>query len=317
LVIDEADRMVSQGSFKELGRILDAVQAANPMDEDDDEEDDADGDDEDADGDEAERMFGLPGVPGEAKVQMLSDDVMKQLEQQRGDGDDDDDANGSDTEEPPTKEMEDDEFEALANEQKGEDEDDSDADFSLPALPPVERQTFVYSATLTLPSPTPFTKSKGKKRPGVDIDGAIAEILEKARAKGKTKIVDLTNAEKAGKLISVAGAGSKESDKNIIAPVRQIKLPPGLELQAIKCTQLHKDSHLYAYLMTTTQGISGPCLVFCNSIAAVRRVGTTLETLGLPVRILHAQMQQVRTYMSMSSDSQSPVPTFCDEEENR
>jgi ATP-dependent RNA helicase DDX24/MAK5 len=315
LVIDEADRMVSQGSFKELGRILDAVQAANPMDEDDDEDDDAGGDeDDDEDGNEADRMFGLPGVPGEAKVQMLSDDVMKQLQQQRGEDNDDAD---SDDDEPPTKEMEDDEFEALANEQQGEDEDDSDADFSLPALPPVERQTFVYSATLTLPSPTPFTKSKSnKKRPGVDIDGAIAEILEKARSKGKTKIVDLTNAEKAGKLISVAGAGSKESDKKI-APVRQIKLPPGLELQAIKCTQLHKDSHLYAYLMTTTQGISGPCLVFCNSIAAVRRVGTTLETLGLPVRILHAQMQQVRTYMSMSSDSQSPVPTFCDEEENR
>jgi ATP-dependent RNA helicase DDX24/MAK5 len=293
LVIDEADRMVSQGSFKELGRILDAVQAANPMDADDDEdEDDAvsdNGDDEDA---EAERMFGLPGVPGEARVEMLSDDVMKKMQQQHGDddGDDENDSDDDENDEPVAKEMEDDEYEALTNGQQGEDDDDSDADFSLPALPPVERQTFVYSATLTLPSPTPFIKGKGKpkkKKTEEDkIDGAIAEILDKARAKGKTKIVDLTNAEKSGKAIAFAG------DKKVAA-VRQIRLPPGLELQAIKCTQLHKDSHLYAYLMTTAQGASGPCLVFCNSIAAVRRVGTTLETLGLPVRILHAQMQQV------------------------
>jgi ATP-dependent RNA helicase DDX24/MAK5 len=287
LVIDEADRMVSQGSFKELGRILDAVQAANPMDEDDEEEDDAvsdNGDDEDA---EAERMFGLPGVPGEARVEMLSDEVMKRMQQQHGD--EDDDENDSDDDEQSAKEMEDDEYEALTNGQQGEDDDDSDADFSLPGLPPVERQTFVYSATLTLPSPTPFIKGKPKKKKTEEdkIDGAIAEILDKARAKGKTKIVDLTNAEKSGKAIAFASGDKK------VAPVRQIRLPPGLELQAIKCTQLHKDSHLYAYLMTTTQGASGPCLVFCNSIAAVRRVGTTLETLGLPVRILHAQMQQV------------------------
>lgn len=308
LVIDEADRMVSQGSFKELGRILDAVQAANPMDEDDEDDDDAvdDNGDDDADGNEAERMFGLPGVPGEARVEMLSDDVMRQMQQQHGEGKDDDD-NASD-DEPSAKEMEDDEYEALTNEQQDDDEDDSDADFSLPALPPVERQTFVYSATLTLPSPTPFIKGKSKKKKAeVDkIDGAIAEILEKARAKGKTKIVDLTNAEKSGKVIAFAG------DKKV-APVRQIRLPPGLELQSIKCTQLHKDSHLYAYLMTTTQGISGPCLVFCNSIAAVRRVGTTLETLGLPVRILHAQMQQVRAPMSFDKFQYA---NSCDEEKN-
>jgi ATP-dependent RNA helicase DDX24/MAK5 len=289
LVIDEADRMVSQGSFKELGRILDAVQAANPMDEDDEDEDDAESDNGDNEDAEAERMFGLPGVPGEARVEMLSDDIMKQMQKQHGD-DGDDDENDSDDDKPVAQEMEDDEYEALANGQQGEDDDDSDADFSLPALPPVERQTFVYSATLTLPSPTPFIKGKGKpkkrKTEEDKIDGAIAEILDKARAKGKTKIVDLTSAEKSGKAIAFAG------DKKAAA-VRQIRLPPGLELQAIKCTQLHKDSHLYAYLMTTTQGASGPCLVFCNSIAAVRRVGTTLETLGLPVRILHAQMQQV------------------------
>merc|ERR1712070_111522 len=72
-------------------------------------------------------------------------------------------------------------------------------------------------------------------------------------------------------------------------------------LEQIKCTQRHKDSHLYAYLMTTEQGSSGPCLVFCNSIAAVRRVGSTFQTLGFNVRILHAHMQQRARFKAVES----------------
>lgn len=225
---------------------------------------------------------------------MLSDEILQLLQQQQGgekaDNDDEDNSEGDDdgdNDDEPDKEMEDDE---------SAEENDSDDEISLPALPPVERQTFVYSATLTLPSSVSYKKSK-KSKAGVDIDGAIAEILEKARSKGKTKVVDLTNCDKSVKGNNATAVGStKAGDKKV--PTRQIRLPPGLELQQIKCTQLHKDSHLYAYLMTTTQGTSGPCLVFCNSIAAVRRVGTTLETLSMPVRILHAQMQQVRLAMS-------------------
>ena len=43
-----------------------------------------------------------------------------------------------------------------------------------------------------------------------------------------------------------------------------------LSLCEIPHAQRHKDSHSYAYLVTTRQGSSGPCLVFCNSIAAVQ-----------------------------------------------
>ncbi|KAL7548783.1 hypothetical protein ACHAWF_012036, partial [Thalassiosira exigua] len=64
-------------------------------------------------------------------------------------------------------------------------------------------------------------------------------------------------------------------------------------LGEVRCAQRRKDSHVYAYLATTRQGSSGPCLVFCNSIAAVRRVGETFKALGLPAKTLHAQMAQV------------------------
>jgi len=138
---------------------------------------------------------------------------------------------------------------------------------------------FIYSATLTLPFTSLNEKRKRKARDG--LEGGIAEILDRTRAMGETKVIDLSS----NSMVSTNSSSRSQAG---------VRLPPGLVLEQVKCTQLHKDSHLYAYLMTTSQGASGPCLIFCNSIAAVRRVGKTLECLGMSVRILHAQMQQVR-----------------------
>eukprot|EP00522_Entomoneis_paludosa_P005391 CAMPEP_0172472264 /NCGR_PEP_ID=MMETSP1065-20121228/68248_1 /TAXON_ID=265537 /ORGANISM="Amphiprora paludosa, Strain CCMP125" /LENGTH=921 /DNA_ID=CAMNT_0013230395 /DNA_START=192 /DNA_END=2957 /DNA_ORIENTATION=+ len=281
LVIDEADRMIQQGSFPQLGRILDAVQQANPMDDDDsDDEDEFDEDEEDDD----DRLLGLPGVPGEAKLTMLNDNILAEIARQRGeDGEEE-------MLEPAVREMDDDEF---ATEGVDDEDGDEESQISLPPPPPVYRQTFVYSATLTLPASVNFSKrnsDKKKPRYQADVDGAIAEILEKSRAKGKTKIVDLSNVNK--KISKQTSGQSEQKAEKESKKQDAIRLPAGLTLQQIKCTQRHKDSHLYAYLMTTAEGSSGPCLVFCNSIAGVRRVGTTLQALGMDVRILHAQMQQ-------------------------
>lgn len=268
LVMDEADRMIQQGTLVQLKRILDAVHRANPMNESNDE--DIDEEDEE---DDYDRMLGLPGIRGEAKVKMLSDDILNQLAKQR-------------QEPADVKELEDDEYE---EELKQEIESDSEEeDIELPSLPPVHRQTFIFSATLTLPN---TESSKKRKRTDISsIDGAIAQLVEIAHAGGKTKIVDLSHNEKATTQSSIASEKKKQKKDH----VDKFRLPPGLRLQQIKCTQLHKDSHLYAYLMTTKEGRSGPCLVFCNSIAAVKRVGTTLQTLGIQTKMLHANMQQVR-----------------------
>jgi ATP-dependent RNA helicase DDX24/MAK5 len=351
LVMDEADRMVQLASFPQLIDILDAVHQANPMHDEDDEsgddgdkEEDGDDDDEDESDKDGHRMLGLPGLAGEAKVEMLNDNILKRWKQQQkhsnktkqmGDNDvDEDDSDGDDTNSedgrsdnmvPQVNEMEDEEFEqhmkAVAEYNPQDDEDDNDA---LPLRPPVHRQTFIYSATLTLPSSTSNVQSfrrnnNGRRRKGgvqnINVDGAIAEILEKANAKGKTKVVDLTSMDRgSGKhttSVVVPGKSNKETTTTNASTTAAAKvstatnkaasssasfrLPPGLELQQIKCTQRHKDSHLFGYLMTTKHGLSsGPCLVFCNSIAGVRRVGATLQALGLHgVRILHAQMQQV------------------------
>jgi ATP-dependent RNA helicase DDX24/MAK5 len=64
---------------------------------------------------------------------------------------------------------------------------------------------------------------------------------------------------------------------------------------------MHKDTQCYAFLTTTKEGSAGPALVFCNSIAAVKRVSETLRVLGLPARPLHAQMAQKSRFESVES----------------
>lgn len=292
LVIDEADRMVQQGSFPQLANILDAVQRANPEDEEEDDSDEG-GNREKPDcanvDDGANRLLGLPGIPGEAKLVMLNDHILEEIERARRQ------EQGKQRQHYAELEEQNDETSI----ESGGDDGTAQEELSLPVRPPVRRQTFVYSATLTLPSTANVTRSK-RARLSVDgnVDGAIAEILEKSRANGKTKVIDLSNVNKNNNKKHSSEPGPSTvvgMDKSGQISEETFRLPCGLSLQEIKCTQRHKDSHLYAYLMTTVDGSAGPCLVFCNSIACVRRVGSTLQALGMDVRILHAQMQQVRS----------------------
>jgi len=280
LVIDEADRMIAQGNFPQLSKIFEEIVNANPSrDHDSDEEDPEMVLEEDDD----DRLLGLPGVRGEARVKMLSDDILRMIEGQK--------------ESPQVAPIEIDsgEYERDQEILDNHDEEDLDADTE----PIVKRQTFVYSATLTLP-PSAHRKinssiqSSEKQRLGrkeKTVDGAIAEILEIAGAQGQTKVVDLSTSDSKSSTTD-RSKQQMEKKRDTSDKPSSVKLPPGLSLHEIRCTQKHKDSHLYAFLATTKQGSSGPSLVFCNSIAGVKRVGETLKTLGLPVRTLHAQMQQ-------------------------
>jgi len=65
--------------------------------------------------------------------------------------------------------------------------------------------------------------------------------------------------------------------------------------------QRDKDTQCYAFSTTTKEGSVGPALVFCNSIAAVKRVSETLRVLGLPALPLHAQMAQKSRFESLAS----------------
>jgi len=259
LVIDEADRMVQQGSFPQLKRILNAVHEANPLDDREDEDEDDDesvGSDDDPD-----RLLSLPGVPGEARVLML-DDILNQSGSENGQSN-------------------------LRSQNEVCNLEGLTEDDKRPCLSPrINRQTFVFSATLTLAPSDTYVKKNSRKIKADTPGGGIGEILEVAHVHGKTKVVDLTSS---GKL---ASANNSFSVSKVDDAEAKSRLPPGLKLHVIECTQKHKDSHLYTYITTTTQGASGTCLIFCNSIATVKRLGATLQKLSLPVKMLHANMPQ-------------------------
>lgn len=221
LVLDEADRLLQQGSLPQLIKIFNAIHQREEEDNESEESEEEEEDEEDDD----DRLLGLPGVPGEAALVTL-EDLQKQQEM------------------------------ALSHAEKKK------VVFNTP------RQTFIYSATLTV-------STSNQKNP-------VEEIMKLAHVQGKVKVIDLTTTTSTNTTFTTAQ--KKE-------PKKLQKLPPGLTLKEIRCTQGHKDSHLYAYLLAS-RGKS--VLVFCNSIAAVKRVTLLLAALQLQVSCLHAQISQVR-----------------------
>merc|ERR1712071_76566 len=81
LVIDEADRMISQGNFPQLKQIFAFIQKNSPQSPP--EETDSENEESESDSEDEDRLKHLQGVRGETKVKMLDDDILKQIEQQK------------------------------------------------------------------------------------------------------------------------------------------------------------------------------------------------------------------------------------------
>eukprot|EP00262_Sarcandra_glabra_P019939 TRINITY_DN7761_c0_g1_i1.p1 TRINITY_DN7761_c0_g1~~TRINITY_DN7761_c0_g1_i1.p1 ORF type:complete len:417 (-),score=84.88 TRINITY_DN7761_c0_g1_i1:17-1171(-) len=91
---------------------------------------------------------------------------------------------------------------------------------------------------------------------------SIETLSERAGMRADAAIVDLTNA-------------SIMADK--------------LEESFIECREEDKEAYLYYILSVHGQGRT---IVFCTSIAALRRISSLLRILGINIWTLHAQMQQ-------------------------
>ena len=137
-------------------------------------------------------------------------------------------------------------------------------------------------------------------------DGAIVDMLSMAMACGKVKIVDPTGRANCNDHVIQEGPKSNEdvftqldgsSRSGAAALGSGLRLPHGLTLSQRQYPQQQKDSQLYACLTTTAGGSSGPVLLSCNSRACARRISETLKGLGLPAKIAHAKMTQVRCRM--------------------
>ena len=156
-------------------------------------------------------------------------------------------------------------------------EDDGDAarEKALALRPSqmLDRQTFVFSATLTVPDNVRRKLRKGKpptstkKKAAVERSqsGSLESLMESVPFYSKVKLVDLTTAERKGGAVATSIAES-----------------------ALECTEEDRDSLLY-YLLSAHPGMT---IVFVNAISCLRRIVALLKILNVPVEGLHAGMQQ-------------------------
>eukprot|EP01025_Chloroclados_australasicus_P031808 TRINITY_DN321_c0_g1_i1.p1 TRINITY_DN321_c0_g1~~TRINITY_DN321_c0_g1_i1.p1 ORF type:complete len:495 (+),score=75.90 TRINITY_DN321_c0_g1_i1:1076-2560(+) len=138
-------------------------------------------------------------------------------------------------------------------------------------------QTYVFSATLTLPENMKTRLRKGKGGGAGGKAPTLQALVEQLRFRGKPKIVDLTPSKKVAEKV-------QES--------------------RIQCLESDRDMFVYYILAKHT----GRTLVFCTSISAVRRVVEILRQLGIGAHALHAKQQQRQRLKSLDrfkNDSES------------
>ncbi|XP_030905238.2 ATP-dependent RNA helicase DDX24 [Melopsittacus undulatus] len=124
-----------------------------------------------------------------------------------------------------------------------------------------QRQTFVFSATLTLVHLTPTRVLQKKNAKKMDKKTKLELLMEKIGIKGKPKVIDLTR---------------KEATVETLTETR------------IHCNTNEKDYYLYYFLLQ----YPGRTMVFANSIDCVKRLSSLLTILNCDPLPLHANMHQ-------------------------
>ncbi|XP_032044846.1 ATP-dependent RNA helicase DDX24 [Aythya fuligula] len=124
-----------------------------------------------------------------------------------------------------------------------------------------KRQTFVFSATLTLVHQTPIRVLQKKNAKKMDKKTKLEMLMEKVGIKGKPKVIDLTR---------------KEATVETLTETR------------IHCDTNEKDYYLYYFLLQ----YPGRTMVFANSIDCIKRLSSLLSILNCDPLPLHANMHQ-------------------------
>ncbi|KAL1548295.1 RNA helicase [Salvia divinorum] len=133
---------------------------------------------------------------------------------------------------------------------------------TLANLPKKKRQTFVFSATLALSADFRKKLKHGSLRAKKDDLSSFETLSQRAGMRPNTAIVDLTSSS-----------------------ILTNKLVESI----IECQEDEKDAYLYYILSIHGQGRA---IVFCTSIAALRRISSILRILNLDIWTLHSEMQQ-------------------------
>ncbi|KAM8917550.1 ATP-dependent RNA helicase DDX24 [Spinachia spinachia] len=123
-----------------------------------------------------------------------------------------------------------------------------------------KRQTFVFSATLTMDHSMP-TRLLQKRRKNLDKRNQLETLMHKVGIKSKPKIIDLTR---------------KEATVESLTETR------------IHCHKEEKDFYLYYFLLQ----YPGRTMVFANSIDCIKRLNSLLVIMDCTPLPLHANMHQ-------------------------
>lgn len=278
LVVDEADRMLQTGTYPEVEKIFDALRyqpkggASSELVDVSDDEDESGSEDEDDDDDGEDIESGA--FANGNKVVML-DDVLKMQAKQ--------------------KQLE--QREKAASGSKGKDPKQQQQMIEKDEPEPARtvRQTFLFSATLTIPEGGRFQTGKKKHRHALTV---LESVMKRVGLRGKPAVVDLSIDESAGSgsVAELTGAETEARRKKQAENVA-LSLPSGLELCQYEVSESSRDSFLYYFL---TQ-YPGRTIVFLNAIHQVRRLAGLLSLLGLPVFALHAEMQQRQRLKKLDS----------------
>eukprot|EP00798_Chlamydomonas_sp_ICE-L_P025418 gene25418-11077_t len=142
-------------------------------------------------------------------------------------------------------------------------------------------QTFVFSATLTLP--TDLRRRLRKGGGGAQGSGTMESLIDKRRLRKRGG-----GAQGRGTMESLIDKVKFRGEPHIVDLTTARRLATRVEEAKVDCTDKERDEFLY-YLLAMHPGRT---LVFVNAVSALRRVAALLKILGLPTMALHAQQQQ-------------------------
>ncbi|CAL4071272.1 unnamed protein product, partial [Meganyctiphanes norvegica] len=138
-----------------------------------------------------------------------------------------------------------------------------------------KRQTFVFSATLSIVHTAPKRVNMKKKAVKMTSKIKIDNLMKIIGVKPKPKIVDVT---------------------------RKFGTAEALTEARINCSKDEKDYYLYYFL----KQYPGRTLVFCNSIDCVRRLQNLFTILRCQPQSLHASMHQKQRLKSLERFTSNP-----------
>ncbi|KAK3875916.1 hypothetical protein Pcinc_019245 [Petrolisthes cinctipes] len=139
----------------------------------------------------------------------------------------------------------------------------------------MQRQTFVFSATLTTTHDPPKRQKLKRKMVKISSEMKIKQLAKSIGIKEDHKVYDVT---------------------------RKFGTAENLTEARINCLKEHKDYYLYHFL----KSYPGRTLVFCNSIDTVKRLQHFFTLLKCEPQSLHAALQQRQRLKSLERFSNNP-----------